>query len=124
MKGVAGGKPSHQPALRGSTRGMTAVKIAVSLPSETLERAKRAVRRGRAASVSAYVTAALDQKATLDELDDLLNEMLEESGGPMTSAEQRRTDELIVGPSPRSRKMTSDPNDLLRLDPKVRIIAV
>lgn len=44
------------------------MKIAVSLPRETFERAKRAVGRGRAASLSAYVTAALEQKVTFDEL--------------------------------------------------------
>lgn len=73
------------------------MKVAVSIPRETFQRAKRAVRRGRAASLSAYVTAALEQKATLDELDTLLDEMLEESGGPMTATEQRRADRLIVG---------------------------
>jgi hypothetical protein len=83
---------------------MTSMKIAVSLPRETFERAKRAVRRGRAASLSAYVTAALEQKATLDELDDLLNEMLEESGGPMTRAEENHIDRLIVGPKRRAKR--------------------
>ncbi len=80
---------------------MTTVKLAVSLPEETFRRAKRAVRRGRAASLSAYVAAALEQKATLDELDDLLNQMLEEIGGPMTRAEQTRVDRLVLGPGRR-----------------------
>jgi Arc/MetJ-type ribon-helix-helix transcriptional regulator len=83
---------------------MTALKIAVSLPRETLQRAKRAVRRGRAASLSAYVTAALDQKVTLDELDDLLNEMLEETGGPMTGTEAKKVDRIILGPARRAKK--------------------
>jgi hypothetical protein len=52
----------------GSINGMTSMKVAVSLPRETFERAKRAVGRGRAPSLSAYVAAALEQKATLDEL--------------------------------------------------------
>ena len=77
------------------------MKVAVSLPRETFQRAKRAVRRGRAASLSAYVTAALEQKATLDELDDLLNEMLEETGGPMTVAEVKKVDRILVGPTRR-----------------------
>ena len=77
---------------------MTSVKVAVSLPRETFQRAKRAVRRGRAASLSAYVAAALEHKATLDELDELLNEMLEETGGPMTRAEEKKVDRLILGP--------------------------
>lgn len=83
---------------------MTSMKVAVSLPRETFERAKRAVGRGRAASLSAYVTAALDQKATFDELDDLLNEMLDETGGPMNAAEKKRIDRLIKGSRPRKKK--------------------
>jgi hypothetical protein len=80
---------------------MTSVKVAVSLPRETFDRAKRAISRGRAASLSAYVTAALEQKATFDELGDLLDEMLAETGGPMTRVEQKRIDRLIRGPKGR-----------------------
>jgi hypothetical protein len=50
------------------------------------------------------VTAALDQKVTLDELDDLLKEMLEETGGPMTTTEARKVDRIILGPARRARK--------------------
>jgi len=83
---------------------MTTMKVAVSLPRETFERAKRAVGRGRAASLSAYVAAALEQKATFDELGDLLDEMLAETGGAMTMAEQKRIDRLIRGPGGRAKK--------------------
>lgn len=83
---------------------MTSMKVAVSLPQETYLRAKRAVRRGRASSLSAYVAAALDQKATLDELDDLLSGMLRETGGPMTPAETKQIDRLILGPTRRAKK--------------------
>lgn len=83
---------------------MTSMKVAVSLPRETFQRAKRAVRRGRAASLSAYVTAALDQKATFDELDELLNEMLDETGGPMTRAEEKEVDRIILAPARRTKK--------------------
>lgn len=90
---------------RGITVSMTTMKVAVSLPQETFRRAKRAVSSGRATSLSAYVTAALDQKATFDELDDLLNDMLEETGGPMTLAERQRVDRSIRGPKrPTKRK--------------------
>ena len=77
---------------------MTTTKIAISLPGATYRRAKNAVRRGRAASMSAYVAAALEQKATFDELDDMLDEMLAESGGPMTEAERARIDQLFAEP--------------------------
>ncbi len=83
---------------------MTTMKIVVSLPRETLRRAQRAVRRGRASSLSAYVADALEQRATLDELDELLTEMLGETGGPMTPSEQKRIDRLVERPCRRKVK--------------------
>jgi Arc/MetJ-type ribon-helix-helix transcriptional regulator len=80
----------------------TTEKIAVSLPKNLAERARRAVRQGRAASVSAYVASALEEKAKLDELSALLDEMLAESGGPLSAAERREADQAL-GLSPRSR---------------------
>jgi len=70
-------------------------KIAISLPRELAERARRAVRRGQAASVSAYVAAALEEKTKLDDLAALLDEMLAESGGPLTRAEARAADRAL-----------------------------
>jgi Arc/MetJ-type ribon-helix-helix transcriptional regulator len=73
----------------------TSVKIAVSLPIEVAERARRAVRKGHAASVSAYVATALEERAKLDELAALLSEMLAESGGPLSAAERRVADRAL-----------------------------
>jgi hypothetical protein len=73
----------------------TSVKIAVSLPIEVAERARRAVRKGHAASVSAYVATALEERAKLDELAALLSEMLAESGGPLSVAERRVADRAL-----------------------------
>ena len=73
----------------------TTEKIAVSLPGGLATRARRAVREGRAASVSAYVASALEEKAKLDELAALLDQMLAESGGPLTSAERRAADRAL-----------------------------
>lgn len=70
-------------------------KIAVSLPLCVAERARRAVRQGRAPSVSAYVAAALEEKTKLDDLSALLDEMLAESGGPLTAAERRAADRAL-----------------------------
>ena len=82
-----------------------AEKIAVSLPRGLAERARRAVRQGHAASVSAYVASALEEKMNLDELSSLLDEMLAESGGPMTSAERREADRALgVRPGARQRE--------------------
>lgn len=78
------------------TIGMTTTqKIAVSLPKHVAEGARRAVRSGRAKSVSAYVADALEEKVKLDELSLLLDEMLAESGGPLTVAERRAADRAL-----------------------------
>jgi Arc/MetJ-type ribon-helix-helix transcriptional regulator len=76
---------------------MTTAKIAVSVPQEVLRRARRAVRRGLAPSMSAYVAAALEQKTKLDDLEELLAEMLAESGGSLTATERRGADRTIFG---------------------------
>lgn len=70
-------------------------KIAVSLPGGLAERARKAVRQGRAASVSAYVATALEEKIKLDELSTLLDEMLAETGGPLTPMERRAADRAL-----------------------------
>jgi Arc/MetJ-type ribon-helix-helix transcriptional regulator len=70
-------------------------KIAVSLPRQLVEGAKRAVRRGRASNVSAYVADALANKVMLDDLASLLDEMLAETGGPLTKAERRAADRIL-----------------------------
>ena len=82
-------RPSH-------TAGMNpSEKIAVSLPSRLAQRARQAVRQGRAASVSAYVASALEEKVKLDELSALLDEMLAESGGPLSLSERRAADRAL-----------------------------
>jgi hypothetical protein len=70
-------------------------KIAISLPMRAAESVRRAVRRGDAPSVSAYVAEAVEEKAKHDDLAALLDEMLEETGGPMTPAEKRAIDRVI-----------------------------
>lgn len=80
----------------------TMAKIAVSVPRSSLDRVRRAVRTGRAASVSAYVSAAIAERAKLDDLEGFLAEMLAETGGPLTSAERRAADRAL-GVTPRRR---------------------
>ena len=93
--------PPWTGAPRGSIlRGMTATKIAISLPGPAVERARAAVKAGRATSVSAYIAAALEEKAKLDDLASLLDEMLAETGGPLTTAEAAVA-ERAFRPSPR-----------------------
>jgi hypothetical protein len=68
--------------------GMTAKKIAITVPEKTLAGARRAVKSGKATSLSAYISRAIEQKTTSDDLDSLLDEMLQESGGPLTAKEK------------------------------------
>jgi Arc/MetJ-type ribon-helix-helix transcriptional regulator len=89
---------------RGHTAGMkVSEKIAVSLPKHLAQRARQAVRRGRASSVSAYVASALEEKVKLDDLAALLDEMLAESGGPLSATETRAADRAL-GIAPKRRK--------------------
>ena len=61
---------------------MTAAKIAITLPPEQLARAKRAVRSGRAESVSAYIVRALVQQDREAELQALVDDLVSQHGEP------------------------------------------
>lgn len=74
--------------------GMT-TKIAITLPDEQVEAAKRAVAEGRAPSVSAYIAAALARKTADDELAEMLAEMKAEHGEP--TAEDYAWAEQVLG---------------------------
>jgi Arc/MetJ-type ribon-helix-helix transcriptional regulator len=83
---------------------MNTQKIAVSLPGTLVERARKAVKKGRAESVSAYVAAALEEKSKLDELHELLQEMLAETGGPLSAREREAADAALGVSRRRARK--------------------
>ena len=68
------------------------MKIAISLPAPLVAKAKRAVKEGHAKSVSAYIARAVEEKANDEDLRQMLDEMLAETGGPTTDDEQRRLD--------------------------------
>ncbi len=67
-------------------------KIAVSLPSPLVEQARAAVAQGRAPNVSAYVERALEERVKLDALGTWLDELLAETGSPLTDAERAHID--------------------------------
>jgi hypothetical protein len=73
---------------------MRKAKIAVMLPCPLLANARRAVKEGHADSVSAYVASALEEKAKLDDLKAMLDEMLVE----------RREAERMLGIQSRRRR--------------------
>ena len=78
---------------------MNSEKIAISIPAPLAARARNAVRRGRERSVSAYIAAALEEKSKLDNLQDLLDEMLAETGGPL-SPQERQSADAALGHAP------------------------
>ncbi len=73
-------------------KGMTTTKIAVSLPEELVLHARSAVKSGTARSVSSYIAGALEEKKKLEDLTGLIDEMLAETGGPLTEDEIRSLD--------------------------------
>ena len=77
-------------------RSMT-TKIAVSLPDHLVAAARSAVADGRAASVSAYVAAALEAYAGDQDAIAMLDDILAQTGGPVTAAEQAWADEILRG---------------------------
>lgn len=70
--------------MRAYDESMSTGRITVSLPTRQIEAAKRAVAEGRAASVSAYVSEALDEAHYT--LDDVVAEMIEDFGRPSPEA--------------------------------------
>lgn len=86
------GRPA--PRSSGMIDGMTPRrKIAVTLPEELVATAQEAVAQGRATSVSAYVASAMAEKAKLDDLDHLLEDLLARTGGPLGDRERDQIDE-------------------------------
>jgi hypothetical protein len=45
--------------------------------------------------VSAYVARALEEQTKLDDLASLLDEMLDETGGPLTASERKAADRAL-----------------------------
>ena len=65
---------------------MSTAKVAISIPSELLAKAKREVALGRAKSLSSFVSEALDGKLRRDELTAILDAMDAEHGKPDRAA--------------------------------------
>jgi hypothetical protein len=65
---------------------MNSAKVALSMPADVLRLAKREVTAGRAKSLSAFVSEAVDEKLRRDELTALLNAMDVEHGRPSKAA--------------------------------------
>ena len=66
---------------------MNSAKVAISIPKGTLELAKRQVKAGRAKSLSALVTEAVDEKLSRNQLSEILDAMDAECGKPGKAAQ-------------------------------------
>jgi hypothetical protein len=65
---------------------MTKAKIALTIPTDVLALAKKEVRAGRAKSLSAFISEAVDEKVRRDELAAILDAMDAEHGAPDKAA--------------------------------------
>jgi len=67
---------------------MQKARLTVTVRRQTLAKAQRQVKRGRAKSVSAWVDSAMEEKARREDLAALLAEMRAENG-PATAEEEQ-----------------------------------
>jgi Arc/MetJ-type ribon-helix-helix transcriptional regulator len=80
---------------------MTTAKVALSIPEEVLREARKQVAKGRAKSLSSFVSEALDDKLRRDELQAILDAMDREHGKP--SKEATRWAKKVLRPSSSTR---------------------
>ena len=66
---------------------MQKARVTVTVRRDILAKAERQVRRGRAKSVSAWVDAAMEEKARREDLATLLTDMKAENGPPTAKEE-------------------------------------
>ncbi|MBL8953008.1 MAG: hypothetical protein JNK82_19680 [Myxococcaceae bacterium] len=94
---------SREERQTGMMGGMTMAKIAITIPQDTLKKARGAIRRSRS-SLSAYISTAVEDRVQADDLDSLLDEMDREAGRtPMTQRERKQATSDLYGPRKRKR---------------------
>jgi Arc/MetJ-type ribon-helix-helix transcriptional regulator len=74
---------------------MQKARVTVTVRREILAKAERQVRRGRAKSASAWVDAAMEEKARREDLAALLSEMKAENGS--ASAKEEAWARAVLG---------------------------
>jgi len=67
---------------------MSTAKVAMSISTDVLRLARDEVKAGRAKSLSAFVSQAIDEKVRRNELAEILNAMDEKYGPPSKAAKQ------------------------------------
>ena len=61
---------------------MTTAKIAISIDRAQLQKVHEAVRIGRAKSISAYISRAIERQAREDSLEQIVQDLVAEHGEP------------------------------------------
>lgn len=84
---------------------MQKARVTVTVRREVLAKAERQVRRGRAKSVSAWVDAAMEEKARREDLAALLSEMKAENGAATDKEEAWAR--AVLGPQSSTRAHSS-----------------
>lgn len=64
-------------------------RVTVTIPSDVLVAARRDVQSGAATSLSAWITEAAEAKARRESLSDVLADIANETGGPLTDEERQ-----------------------------------
>lgn len=72
---------------RSKIRGMATTKITVTVPEELAAHIRREIEHGRYASVSAFVTRAIESMRDFEPLDLLIASMIAETGQPDEAAQ-------------------------------------
>ena len=76
--------------------GMATKKVTITLDEDELARIRELVEAGGVRSVSAFVQKAVSAQLDADALwDQTLDEILEETGGPMTDEEKAWADKVL-----------------------------
>ena len=82
------------PTKRRSARGSGYEKVAISLPRETAQRARAEAQARGEPSLSAFITAAVEEKLARDDLRGVLDEIFRDE--PMTDEERARADRALA----------------------------
>jgi Arc/MetJ-type ribon-helix-helix transcriptional regulator len=69
-------------------------KIAISLPDSTLEKARAAIRAGRAPNVSRYIARLIDDASATETFDEMIATWVRESGASRAEIDAAREESL------------------------------
>jgi hypothetical protein len=80
---------------------MTVIKVTVSLDPAVADRARRDVAEGKAKSLSAWLNEAGRARVEGEDLAEVLAELFDETGGPLTEQELARARQRLALVEPR-----------------------